>query len=69
MRRKIIVGCILFVVGILLQEVSGIIDIWIIGVFGGILWPIGMIIGINSLIFQKRKRQSSNPSNQSTEKD
>lgn len=48
MRRKLIIGWAMFIAGILLQVVSDRFDMWIIGVLGGILWPVGMIMGINA---------------------
>lgn len=62
MRRKIIIGLILFVMGILLQIVSDVVDVWIIGVFGGILWPVGMVMGIQASISLDNKKQIDNPS-------
>ena len=56
MCRKLIIGLALFVAGILLDVVSDITDVWIIGVFAGVLWPVGMVIGINALIALKNKR-------------
>ena len=49
MRRKLILGLTLFIGGFLLTEVSHIMDIWIGGVIGRALWPIGMVISINVL--------------------
>ena len=62
MRRKLIIAWILFVTGILLQVVSDIVDIWIIGVIGGILWPVGMVIGVKASIALDQKKQSNDPS-------
>ena len=66
MRRKLVIGWILFLIGALLQVVSDIADMWIIGVFGGIIWPVGIIIGINaskSLDHKKQEHDSGGGSN------
>ena len=68
MRRKLVLGLTLFIVGILLQVVSDIMDIWIIGVIGGVLWPVGMVIGVNASIAHDKKRNKS-PSQQLSEKE
>lgn len=65
MRRKLTIGVILFVGGMILQEVSYMADIWIIRVLGGILWPVGMAMGINASMYPKPKKQCNNSSHQS----
>ena len=67
MRRKLILGWIIFVVGILLDVVSDIADIWLIGVVAGIIWPIGMVLGVNASISLNRKKQSNDLFQQSTD--
>ena len=57
MRIKLALGIIFFVAGILLGVVSEIADLWILGFFAGILWPIGMILGTNALLFLKHEKQ------------
>ena len=52
-------GWILFASGMLLQEVSYILDIRIIHVLGGILWPIGMGLITNSMIRCRNEKQES----------
>lgn len=54
MRKKLTIGLLMLVIGMLLQEVSYITDIWIIRVIGGILLPIGMVKSINALISLKQ---------------
>lgn len=56
MKRKIIIGVILFVLGIVLDIVSEMTDIWFIRAPAYILWPVGMVIGINALIAQKNSK-------------
>ena len=58
MKTKIIVGLILFVVGIMLDIVSEVTDIWLIRVPAYILWPVGMVIGINALLARKNSNNS-----------
>ena len=67
MRRKLIIGLILFAVGILLQVASDVFDIWIIGVLGGIVWPAGMVMGVNASIYLDNEKQNNNPSHLSAE--
>lgn len=69
MRRKLIIGSILFVSGILLQIISDITDIWIIGVLGGILWPVGSLMAVNASMFLSHKKQSNDSSRRSTEQE
>ena len=57
MRRKLIIGWILFLVGVLLQVVSDTANIWIIGVFGSIIWPVGVVIGVRASISLDRNKQ------------
>ena len=68
MHRKLIIGWALFVAGILLQVVSDTFGIWIIGVIGGVLWPVGMVMGVNASISLDNK-QSKDPPHQSSEKE
>ena len=56
--RKLIVSLVLFTIGIILQGVSYMNDIWVFRFFGGILWPVGIASGINALIAIICKRQS-----------
>ena len=58
MKTKIIVGLILFVVGITLDIVSEVTDIWFIEIPASILWPVGMVIGINALLARKNSNNS-----------
>lgn len=58
MQWKLIIAWILFVIGILLQLISDIVDIWIIGVIGGILWPVGMVMGVNASIVLNQKSKA-----------
>ena len=44
MRRKLILGLTLFILGCLLQDVSDIMDIWIFDVIGLILRIVGIVI-------------------------
>ena len=67
MRRKLVIGYILFVAGILMQEVSDITDIWIIGVFGGLLWPVGMVMVVNTSMSLKHEKQRNHSSHPPTE--
>ena len=67
MRRKLIIGVSLFVVGILLQIVSDIADTWIIDALGGILWPAGSLIVVNTSICHKQTKQGNDSYVQSTE--
>ena len=69
MQRRLAIGCILFVAGILLQVVSDITDIWMIGVFGGLLWPVGMVMGINASMSLKHEKQRNDLSHPSTDQD
>ena len=69
MRRKLIIGAILFIAGVLLDVVSDITEIWLIGCVAGILWPVGMVMGINALISLKHKKQDSDQSIPVNEKD
>ena len=62
MRWKLIIAWILFVIGILLQLISDIVDIWVIGVIGGILWPIGTVMGVNASIALEQKKQRNDAS-------
>ena len=57
MRRKLTIGLIMFILGIVLDVISDIANIWIIGVLAGVLWPVGMVIGINALILIKRNKR------------
>lgn len=66
MQGKLIVGWILFVAGILLQVASDTFDLWIIGVFGGVLWPVGMVMGINASICIDRKKKNKGSSHKPT---
>ena len=47
----------MFILGIVLDVISDIANIWIIGVLAGVLWPVGMVIGINALILIKRNKR------------
>ena len=50
MRKRVTIGLILFIVGILLEEVSEIADIWIIGIFATTLASVGLVVGVNALL-------------------
>ena len=52
------ISWILFVSGILLQELSYMVEIWIIRVLGGVLWPIGMVMIIYAMIANDQKKRS-----------
>lgn len=67
MRKKLVIGLIVMVAGMILQELSYIADIWILRVLGGIVWPVGMWISINALISLEQKKKSNDSSNKSTE--
>ena len=67
MRRTLTIGLLMFLTGILLEEVSYIAEIWIIRVLGSILWPVGMVMGINALISLKHENNDSH--HQLTESD
>ena len=69
MQRKLTIGLIVFATGILLEVVSDITDVWIIGVLGGILWPVGMVMGINALIVLKHNKKSKDSPCQPIEKE
>ena len=58
MNRKLIIGLLLFLSGILLQEVSYAADIWIIRLVGGIIWPIGSVLAVNAAVQSKQNKQS-----------
>lgn len=58
MRRKLTLGWIMFIAGIILDVISDISDIWMIGVLAGVLWPIGMVIGVNALIYLKQEKKT-----------
>ena len=66
MRRKLIIGWILLIAGFLLLEVSYKIDVWIIGVIGRILWPVGLVIGMNASIALDCKKQQEKNSDANT---
>ena len=68
MRRKRILGWTLLIAGILLQVVSDIMDIWLVGVIGGILWPVGMVIGVNAAKVHDKK-QNKGPSQRLSKKE
>ena len=59
MRKKLILGSAIFIAGILLYEVSFLVDVWIMRFLGGILWPIGMVMGSNATASLYRKKHSS----------
>ena len=65
--KKLATGWVLFLAGILLEVVSDIADIWIIGVLAGILWPVGMVMGINALLLLKHKKQMTQDTGDGTE--
>ena len=58
------IGWILFVGGLLLQVLSYWVDIRIIHVLGGVLWPVGMTMCINVMIrhnhIKRNKEQENN---------
>ena len=58
MNRKLIIGLLLFLSGILLQEVSYAVDMWIIRLVGGIIWPIGSVLAVNAAVQSKQNKQS-----------
>lgn len=62
MRKKAIMGWILFLLGVSLQVISDVTDIWIIGFVGGIIWPIGTLIGVKAstaIVAKKQSKESS----------
>lgn len=59
MRKKLIIGLILLIVGVLLQNISKNTDIWIIGVMGGIIWPIGLVMSANASIAHDKKKHDN----------
>lgn len=61
MRKKYIIGWILFVAGVLLQAVAHVVDILIIHIIGGTLWSSGVVMGVNAAIALGRKKKSSDP--------
>lgn len=63
MRIKLIIGWVLFGVGIILQSVSYITDIWVIRFIGGILWPIGMVMVVNTSIALKNNKRDTEKHN------
>ncbi len=69
MRGRLTIGWIMFVAGILLDVVSEIANIWAIGVLAGVLWPVGMVIGINASISLKDAKQSYDHFGPLTEKE
>ena len=52
------IGWILFVGGLLIQELSYMVDIRSIHVLGGILWPVGMTMCIYSMIRNNQKKRN-----------
>ena len=62
MRKKLIIGLILFVAGILLEMVSEITDIWLMRFIGGILLPVGMVMGINASFALQQEKQEDGAS-------
>ena len=66
MRRKLIIGWILFFIGALLKVVSDTTNVWIIGVLGGIIWPVGLVIGVNASIALDCKKQQEKNSDADT---
>ena len=69
MQKKLIMGLALFTAGILLQVISDRVDIWIIGVLGGILWPVGLVMSVNVLNAHNQKKRRNDSSYDSTEQD
>lgn len=57
MRKKYIIGWILFVAGVLLQVVAHMVDILIIHIIGGTLWSSGVVMGVNAAIALDRKKK------------
>ena len=54
MRIKLVIGLVLFILGMILQEASYVVDIWMLRVIGGIVWPIGLVLFTNELLFRKK---------------
>ncbi len=61
MRKKLVIGIIMFVVGILLHELAFIFDIWIIRILirvsGTAIWVIGFSMSIKALDYFGRKKK------------
>ena len=57
MRRKLIAGWILLIAGFLLLEASYMVDVWLVGVLGRSLWPIGAIIVLKASRVLERNKQ------------
>lgn len=62
MLRKNI-GWMLFVGGLLMQELSYMVDIRLLHVLGGVLWPIGITLCIKSMIRHNQKNRNNNQEN------
>ena len=69
MRKKLIIGLILFAVGILLDVVYDVTGIFVIRLLAGTLWPLGMVIGTNAFIGLKKKEKRNDSSEPSVEND
>ena len=69
MRIKLIVGLVLFLLGMILQEVSYVIDMWILRIVGGIMWPVGLVMFTKASLSLKEKKQNDDLSHPSTEED
>lgn len=69
MRVRLIIGVVMFVVGMMLQEVSYISDIWMLRILGGIVWPIGLVVFTRASLSLKEKKQNSGLSHPSEEND
>ena len=69
MKSKKTIGLLMFVAGMILQEVSYIIDLWMLRVIGGIVWPIGMLMFTSATISINRKKQNDDLSQSSIEED
>ena len=69
MRKKLIIALIMFVAGILINEImhipaiSGIADLWILRIvvktIGWILSIVGMLMGTNALISLKKNKKTA----------
>lgn len=62
MRKKLVIGIIMVLAGILLNELSGIVDIWLIRILirisSTIIWMVGLVMGTRAIDYlhnQKKK--------------
>lgn len=73
MRKKRVIGIIMFVAGILLQELSYIVDIIIvhslISISATIIWTTGLLMATNAMVYLDKKKKDKNLISQTSEKE